>query len=137
MDANDNQKLGGDFNELTVLEKGERYTLLMMSDFGIGAHSMQFTLEDIKVSPYAQYSESVHLVFKLKGTRKLRGLRFYGSKSLAIWKGWQNIATETFTAPTVSGDFIVRKSRYSSFDKRYLTDAIEGAVSAPLFCKIS
>lgn len=137
MDTNNNQKLGGEFNELTNLEKGKRYTLLMMSDFGIGAHSMQFTLEDIKVSPYAQYLESVHLVFKLKGTRKLRGLRFYGSKSLAIWKGWQHVNTEAFTAPSVSGDFIVRKSRYPSFDNRYLTDAIECAASAPLFCKIN
>ena len=137
MDKNNNQKLGGDFNQLTTLSKGERYTLVTMSDFGIGVHSTQFTLEDVKVSHYAQYSESVQLIFKIKGTRKLRGLRFHGSKSFAIWKGWQNVNTEAFTVPHISNGFICRESRYSSFDDRYLTDAIASAPIAPLFSKLN
>lgn len=137
MDRNSGQKLDRDFNELTTLSKGERYTLVTMSDFGIGVHSMQFTLEDIKVSSYAQYSESVQLIFKIKGTRKLRGLRFYGSKSFAIWKGWQDINTEAFTASTETEVFTISKSLYLSFDEQYLTDAIASAPIAPLFSKLN
>ncbi|MGE3680269.1 MAG: hypothetical protein AB7G93_00995 [Bdellovibrionales bacterium] len=61
--------------------------MLVPSAFGIGAVSMQITLEEVTVSAFAQYAESVQLIFKLKGKRNLRGIRFHGNKSCAIWRG--------------------------------------------------
>ncbi|HMN69492.1 MAG TPA: hypothetical protein PKC28_13210 [Bdellovibrionales bacterium] len=137
MQSHQETKTGGEFHKLTQLEGGEKYTLLLMNDFGIGAIVMQITLTDVKVSSYAQYAESVQLTFKPKGKRTLRGYRFYGSKSCAIWKGWLNIDTNPFQAPTISeSGLICRQSRYLSFDRRYMTDAIAAASVPPLFSKI-
>lgn len=66
MQSHQETKTGGEFHKLTQLEGGEKYTLLLMSDFGIGAIVMQITLAEVKVSSYAQYAESVQLTFKPK-----------------------------------------------------------------------
>lgn len=141
MKSNGNQNLNEGFLALTSLKKGERYTLLTMSGFGIGVCASVFTLQDVKVSEYAQYSESVQLIFKLKGARTLQGMRFHGSKSFAIWKGWHNIKTDAFSSPEVTESngtqVTVSRSLYSSFDERYLTDAIASVSTAPLFSKLN
>ncbi len=136
METGDTKKSGGDFAALTALVRGQRYTLLVMSGFGIGATAMQITLEDIRVSAYAQYPESVQVIFKQKGKRALQGMRFHGSTSVAVWNGWQDIATNAFTAPTISNGFVCRSGRYLSFDSRYLTDAVASATALPIFAKI-
>ncbi len=126
-----------EFTTLTTLEKGQRYTIATISEFGIGINAIQFTLENITVSPYAQYSESVQLIFKIKGTRKLRGLRFHGSKSFAIWQGWHEIRNDAFTAPTISNGLVCKQSLYMSFDKQYLLDAIKSTSVSPLFTNLN
>jgi len=136
METSEPKKLGGDFAALTALERGQQYTLLVMSGFGIGAIAMRITLEDVKVSAYAQYPESVQVIFKQKGKRALQGMRFHGSTSVAVWNGWQDIDTNAFTAPTISNGFVCRSGRYLSFDSRYLTDAIASAAASPIFAKI-
>ena len=127
-------KIGGKFHPLTTLEKKHQYTLLLMSGLGIGANAIQFTLEDMRVNQYAQYEESVQLIFKLRGKRKLMATRFHGDTTYALWVGWVDLDTNAFEAPTLSnGGLVCRSSRYSSFDKRYLTDAIASATVPPLF----
>ena len=137
MEPNETKKLGGDFAALTTLEAGERYTLLIMSGFGIGTIAMQITVESVKVGPYAQYSESVQVIFKSKGKRKLMGIRFHGSQSFAVWSGWVDVSTNAFTVPVATETgFIARQIRYLSFDIRYMTDAIASAATSPIFSKI-
>lgn len=138
MNTNEQQKIGGEFHALTQLESGQKYTLLVMSEFGIGAIAMQITLAEVKVSSYAQYSESVQLIFKPKGKRTLRGYRVHGSQSCAIWKGWLDIDTNAFEVPILSeSGLICRKSRYLSFDAGYMTDAIASAKAVPMFSKVN
>ena len=141
MESSNSQNLNEGFLALTRLEKGERYTLITLSGFGVGVCSSLFTLQDVKVSEYAQYSESVQLIFKLKGARTLKAMRFHGSKSFAIWKGWHDIKTDAFSSPEVTESngtqITVSRSRYSSFDERYLTDAIASISIAPLFSKLN
>ena len=137
MTENINQNLGGAFCELLSLEKGKRYTVALMNEFGIGVSVLKFVLEDSKAAPYAQYSESVALKFKIKGKRNSSGLRFYGSKSFAIWEGWVDVNSEAFTVPIFENGLSCQRSRYSSFDGRYLTDAIESVRTKPLFSKIN
>ena len=136
MHSNETTKIGGQFHALTTLECDQKYTLLVMNAFGIGTNVIQLTLSEVKVSPYAQYAESVQLIFKPKGKRNLRGIRFHGSELCAIWKGWLDINSDAFEAPTLSeSGFICGKSRYLSFDSRYITDAIESVPVSPLFSK--
>lgn len=138
MNTNEKPQTGGEFHALTQIEKGQRYTLLVLSEFGIGAIAMQITVEDVKVSRYAQHEESVQIVFKYRGKRKLMGTRFHGSKSCAVWAGWVDLDTNAFTAPvTTESGLIARESRYLSFDIRYMTDAIASAPVAPLFSKLN
>ncbi len=137
MQSNQQTQTGSEFHALTRLESGQRYTLLLMSEFGIGAIAMQITLAEVKLSSYAQYPESVQLTFKPKGKRTLRGYRFHGSKSCVIWKGWLDINTNPFQAPTLSDSgLFCSKSRYLSFDRRYMTDIIAAVSASPLFSKI-
>ena len=129
---------GGEFHALTQLKKGEKYTLLTMSQLGIGAVSFQITVEGVKVGRYAQYEESVQLIFKRKGKRKLDGLRFHGSKSCAIRNGWIDLYTDPFTAPRLGATgFFSYESRYVSFDQRYMTNAIVSAPVPPIFTKLT
>lgn len=137
MNTNINENETEGFTKLTTLEKGQRYTIATISEFGIGINAIQFTLENVTVSPYAQYSESTQLIFKIKGTRKLRGLRFHGSKSFAIWQGWHEIKNEAFTAPIISHGLVCKQSLYLSFDKQYLLDAIKSTSVPPLFTNIN
>jgi hypothetical protein len=136
MNTNINQNRAEEFSILTTLEKDQRYTIATMNEFGIGINAIQITLDNVTVSPYAQYSESVQLIFKIKGTRKLRGLRFHGSKFFGIWQGWHEIKNEAFSAPTISNGLVCKKSLYLSFDKQYLIDAINSTVVTPLFTNI-
>lgn len=46
MTENINQNLGGAFSGLLSLEKGKRYTIALMSEFGIGVGVLKFVLED-------------------------------------------------------------------------------------------
>ena len=133
MEKNETKKLSGEFHALTQLERGQKYTLLTQ---GFGAVASKITLLDIKVGSYAQYSESVQIIFKEKGKRKLSSFRFHGSNSCAVWLGWIDVITDPFCAPEVSGSGLtVKRSRYASFDSRYFTDAIASVSAAPIFSK--
>ena len=125
------------YNDFLKLETGKRYTLLTMSCFGIGASCVQFTMETVKFGKYAQYEDSVELVFKLKNKRNLRGMRFYGNNSFAVWEGWIQSNTNAFEAFPCSIFPQAQKSKYLSFDKRYLTDAIASVSAKPLFTNIN
>ena len=128
------QKVGGEFHALTKLEKDQKYTLLVQ---GFGASSIQITLYDVKVGPYAQYPESVQLIYKAKGKRKLSGSRFHGRDSCVVWQGWVEVNTDPLcTAEVSETGLVVRRSRYASFDSRYFTDAIASVKAAPIFSKI-
>lgn len=137
MQNNESRKIGGEFHALTNLEKARKCTLLIPSSLGIGAVSLQITIENVTVSKYAQYEESVQLIFKLKGKRNLQGTRFHGSQSVAVWEGWVEIHIDPYSAPMISKSGLVgRESRYLSFDDRYMTDAITSVNVAPIFSKI-
>ena len=139
MQNSESRKIGGEFHTLTTLEKGQKYTVLVSSALGIGVVAIQFTLEDIKVSTYAQYPESVQLVFKAKGKRKFQGMRFHGRESCVIWQGWVEVDTNALTEPKEDSKtgFICRASKYASFDTRYMTDAIASVSTQPLFSKLN
>ncbi|MBX3041650.1 MAG: hypothetical protein KF789_13170 [Bdellovibrionaceae bacterium] len=129
------EKIGGEFHALTQLERGQKYTLLTQG--GFGAIAQKIVLQDIKVGPYAQYSESVQLIYKPKGKRNLSGSRFHGIASCVVWAGWVDVNTDPFKPSEISSTgMVVRSSRYSSFDSRYFTDAIASVSATPIFSKV-
>lgn len=134
MENNASTKHGGEFHALTQLERGQKYTLLTQGIFG--AVASKIILQDIIVEPWAQYSESVQLVFKLKGKRNPRASRFYGRESCAVWLGWVEVNTDPFCTPEVSGSGLtVRRGRYASCDSRFFTDALASVSATPIFSK--
>lgn len=133
---NQQQKLGGEFHGLAQLKVGERYTLLTQGIFGAIASKM--TLVDVKVVPYAQYSESVKLIFKVKGKRKLSGCYFYGRESCVVWQGWVDVDTNFLKPAEVceATGMTVRKSKYTSCDSRHFDDAVKSVTASPVFSRI-
>ena len=108
--------------EAANLKKEGRYTIFTISDFGFPA-AMQITLKEITNTRYAQYDDAVRLVFVLKGKRKLFQKYFY-STSFIICEGWVNVDNSKSTE-LVSKDSTctVTRSKYCSFDSRYIDDA--------------
>lgn len=128
--------LTSQYKDLLKLESGKRYTLLLMSDFGIGVHAIQITMEKSNVSKYAQYSDAIELIFKPKSKKNLRVIQFYGKKEFVVWEGWVTVDTEAFTRGEDTPFATVKRSKYPSFDRRFLTDAIASTPEKPLFTKL-
>lgn len=126
-----------EFRDLLNLKVGERYTIVVDSEIGLGVYAIQFKLDQIKVGRYAQYDNCVELIFKPKGKRNLRGLQFYGNKPFAVFPDWVNVNTDPFGPVDDSGPLSCRRSKYSSFDERYLTDAIRSSGVSPVYANLT
>lgn len=124
-----------EYRDLLKLEPGKRYTLLVDSEMGLGVHAIQFALETIRVGRFAQYAHCIELIVKIKRKRDPRVIQFYGKKSFAIFEGWLEINTDPFGPADTSGPLTCRRSKYLSFDERYMTDAIRAAGVKPLYEK--
>lgn len=125
-----------DFRDLLKLQIGERYTVLVTNEMGFGVSAVQITLDTFGVGRYAQYDNCIDLIFKQKGKRNLRSIKFYGRKPFAIFAGWVNVNTDPFSAAEDQGPVTVRKMKYASCDDRFMTDAIASAGVAPIFSKL-
>lgn len=125
-----------EYRDLLKLEVGKRYTILVESEFGLGVHAIQFTLERIQVGRFAQYSHCIDLIVWIKRKRDPRVIQFYGKKSYAIFQDWLEIDTDPLGPVDNSGPLPCRQSKYLSFDDRYMTDAIASAGVAPLYQNI-
>lgn len=125
-----------EFRDLLKLGSGKRYTVLLDSEFGLGVHAVQFVLDAIRVGRFAQYAHCVDLIVKIKRKRDLRAFKFYGKKSFAIFDGWIEINTDPFGPVDNSGVLPTQRSKYLSFDERYMADAIRAAGRKPLYEKL-
>lgn len=106
------------------LKPGCKYTLVYYNDFGFPV-SVQITFDSLKICGYAQYDDAVLLFSKQKGKRKIVGKYFYGSKKLAIYEGWKELPEDFIFNTIRSGsDCTLKKSKYTSFDNRYFSDAL-------------
>ena len=106
------------------LKTGCKYTLVYYNDFGFPV-SVQVTFDSMKICGYAQYDDAVLLYFRQKGKRKIESKYFYGYKKLAIYEEWKELP-EDFCFNTIksNSDYTLKKSKYTSFDERYFTDAL-------------
>ena len=121
-----------DYQEVTnKLKVGNLYTLFRYNDFGFPS-SLQFKLTEMKIEPWAQYRQSLVLIFIPKGKRKERVIRFYGENRLAIWEGFVNPNTDIFSAPVIKDEIAVQKSLDSCFSGTFMERALNSVVQKPL-----
>lgn len=123
--------------QFKALKVGGQYTFVKFGEFGFPYHK-KITLLEIRVQPYAQYPETVALVFKEKGKRKASGVRFYGQdyEQYLIYEGHHDVNTEAFVK-TIEGPFSVAKQSLASFDGEYLTRAKASVNGQPVIEKLS
>lgn len=71
--------------------KNPRLTLAVEGELGC-AYFLHINAVSAEVKPYAQYNEALTIYFKKRGGRSVYGMRFYGTKPVAIFSGWQETA---------------------------------------------
>lgn len=67
--------------------KNPRLTLAVEGELGC-AYFLHINAVSAEVKPYAQYNEALTICFKKRGGRMVYGMRFYGTKPIAIFSGW-------------------------------------------------
>lgn len=68
--------------------KNPRLTLAVEGELGC-AYFLHINAVSAEVKPYAQYKDALTIYFKKRGGRSVYGMRFYGTKPVAIFSGWQ------------------------------------------------
>ncbi len=120
--------------QLTYLKVGQKYTVVGMGDFGF-PYQFQMVLEEVRVEPYAQYPVSFLVIFKPRGKRLSRQLRFYGTNPLIVWEGWVAANTDMYpfksTKDYDSGPVTMRTG-YPCFDSRYMQNALDSVAQRPV-----
>lgn len=119
--------------QFNKLEKGKRYTLVGMTEFGF-PYKVQFTLESVEYGTYAQYREAVTLRFKQKNKRKISGTRFYGLKECLVYEGWVEPKTDMWANADDLGDGVKRSM--ASFDTRFMQIA-KNSIKAPALIELN
>ena len=71
--------------------KNPKLTLAVEGELGC-AYFLHINAVSAEVKPYAQYNEALTICFKKRGGRMVYGMRFYGTKPIAIFSGWQETA---------------------------------------------
>ena len=103
------------------MKKGERYTLVTMSDFGLPV-ALNFTYHDEDYTAYAQYDDAATIYCFPKGARNLRKLRLH-NQSFAIYNGWRVLSDDMiFNIDRKPNGVVTKAGKYGSFDERYIVD---------------
>ncbi len=122
--------LTSQFKDFLQLKVGEKYTLAMMGDMGF-VFSRQFIFHSLEFGKYAQYTDSVKLIFKEKRKCNLAAITFYERKSFAIWAGFVEPNTDIYGGAKEEGGLIIQESKYLSCDSQYFTDALKSVDQKP------
>lgn len=121
--------------QLKKLEVGQKYTIASYGAFGF-AYSIQFELVEVQAKPWAQYRETVVLVFKQKGKRKLRQLRFYDYSRFIVWAGYVEPNVSMWATEGERENGVTFKRSFESFSNEYLERALASVKQEPLFTKL-
>ena len=121
--------------QLKQLEIKQKYTLVKMGDMGF-CFKVQFELIEIKNEPWAQYPESVLLIFKEKRKRNLRAIRFLPRDNFLVYSGFVDANTEIGISTSQGDGYTVTKSLMSC-DVEYLFRAKRSVEQTPIIEKIT
>ncbi len=73
--------------------KNPKMTIVTESEFG-SVYFLHINAHSAEIKPYAQYKDALTIYFKKRGGRSVYGMRFYGTKPVAIFSGWQETTWE-------------------------------------------
>lgn len=105
------------------LEKGEKYTLFYISDFG-SLITERITYDSYSPTKYAQYDNAVKLTYQPENKRKLYYRHFYSE--LLIFKGWHSLPDTVLNNVEVRPEGIkIIHSKYYSCDKRQFDEVLD------------
>ncbi|WP_345806188.1 LPD29 domain-containing protein [Bacillus subtilis] len=105
------------------LEKGEKYTLFYISDFG-SLITERITYDSYCPTKYAQYDNAVKLTYQPENKRKLYYRHFYSE--LLIFKGWHSMPETVLNNVEIRPEGIkIVHSKYHSCDKRQFDEVLD------------
>lgn len=109
--------------------RAEKATLVYQGDFGF-AHSVVHVRDlEVRITPYAQYTQAVEATFTPKGKRNRRGMTQHYKPTLVVLEGWVDVRIPDTYAPR--GDHEV--SRATSFSGSWCDEAgaaVDTAIAA-------
>ena len=73
--------------------KNPKMTIVTESEFG-SVYFLHINAHSAEITPYAQYKDALTIYFKKRGGRSVYGMRFYGTKPVAIFSGWKETTWE-------------------------------------------
>lgn len=73
--------------------KNPKMTIVTESEFG-SVYFLHINAHSAEIKPYAQYKDALTIYFKKRGGRSVYGMRFYGTKPVAVFSGWQETTWE-------------------------------------------
>ncbi|MED1461667.1 hypothetical protein, partial [Bacillus safensis] len=97
------------------LEKGEKITLVHISDWGC-IQASKVTLDSFINTKYAQYDKAVKVVFKPERKRKLFYNHFYAD--LLVFRGWHDIPITVLYEEIEENNMVITRSKFLSCDKK-------------------
>jgi hypothetical protein len=121
-----------DTDSFLQLRPGKKYTIVKFGEMGI-PYSMQFTLSEARIQPYAQYPEAVMLIFKKKGARNIVGFPILPVDDYLIYSGWIDVNTGLQREPTEYGHTVT----IEFYNPEYLENAKRSVSQAPVLENIT
>lgn len=116
--------------ELTNLQIGKRYTIVQHGIMGFVVKS-HLKLIGVKVEPYAGHSETVRLIFKLKGKRSPGERRFCPRDPYIVWENWLPVNTDMIVETEERNGMTIGRS-LPSCDPEYFERAKRSVSQQPL-----
>lgn len=117
-----------------ILSEGRKVTIVKLSEFGF-PNVMQVRIDAVKTEKYAQYDDTLKIVFIPKRKRTKYGVRVLPEDEILIYDGWIDINFDSLMYGKIEdkGAVIVKTGKYNCFDKRYLTDAVDLIGKNPIY----
>lgn len=104
--------------------KGKKATLYSESGFMGNVVATQVWLREVGRAPYAQYADAPYAIFTVKRKKKV-SKKTAAKEMLLVVEGWDAPDPQdplTAGVPDENTGLIVSQSKYSSYDKRWVTD---------------
>jgi hypothetical protein len=96
-------------------------TIYLMGDFGMGFTKLEVSELKTCTAPYAQYTNAVHIGYKPKGARKMRGTVQTYKPNAVILEGWGHPDAPAAMEPDPENPNCSR-SKHMSHDAGWQTD---------------
>src|SRR5574343_223616 len=114
-------------NAVAAIKEGEFVTVIKSGDFGF-VNVFQAKVVSAEHTKYAQYQNSIKLVFRQPRQKKNRCVHLHEGTKFLILQGKHDIKNDIFGTPEDRGNGVtISRGLYSACDDRWFTDAVARA----------